>query len=75
MWISFRATIWAYNDHRGSEVFQKMPASTGDGKEIGFATDIAKELESGVVLKEKIHFDSDSSNVLEHVGELHIFGI
>ncbi len=52
-----------------------MPTSAGDGKDVGICTDITQDLERRVMLKEKIHFYAYAADVLEHVGELHIFRI
>lgn len=75
MRIPFRSAVWANDDDRRAKVFDKMPAGTGNSKDVCVCTDVAEYLKSRVVLKEKIHFYAHSANIFEHVGELHIFRV
>lgn len=52
-----------------------MPACARDGEEIEVVADVSQDVESGVVLEEQIHLDGNASNVLEHVGELHVLRV
>lgn len=75
MRISFRATVRADDYNGWPEKFDKVPAGAGNGEDIGVCADVAEDFEGGVMLEEEVHFDADSADVLEHVGELHILGI
>jgi hypothetical protein len=52
-----------------------VPTCAGDSEEVVVCADVAEDVEGCVVLEEEIHFDADSADVLEHVGELHVFGV
>ena len=73
--VPFRAAVWPDDDDGRAEILNEVPAGASDGKDIGIVTDIAEELEGGVVLEEEIHFNANAANVLEHTGELHVFRI
>jgi hypothetical protein len=73
--ISFRSAVRPNNDNRWSKKLDEMPAGTRDGEQVLVIGYVAKDFKGGVVLKKKIHLNANSPNILEHVRELHIFGI
>jgi hypothetical protein len=73
--IPLRATVWADDHDGGAEVLEEVPAGAGDGEKILIVADVAEDLQSGVMLEEQVHFYADAANVLEHIGELHVFRI
>ena len=75
MRVSFGATIRPNDDDGRPEEFDKVPTSASDGEDIGVIADITQDLEGSVVLEKEVHFDADTADILEHVGELHVFGI
>lgn len=52
-----------------------MPTSTSDGKEVQIIVHVAQDLVGGVLLKEEIHLDPNSANILEYIRVLHVFRI
>lgn len=52
-----------------------MPAGTGDGEEVEVVVDVAKDVQSGVMLEKQVHLNTNTPNILEHVGELHVLRI
>ena len=75
MGVALRAGVWTDDDDGRAEEFDEMPASAGDGEDVGVGGDGAEDLEGGVVLEEEIVFDSQAADVFEHMAELHVFGV
>jgi hypothetical protein len=75
MRVTLRTTIRAHDHNTGTEILDKVPARASNREEINVVVDIAEDIKSGVVLKEEIHLNADTSDVLEHVRELHVFGV
>ena len=50
------------------DVLEEYKSLISDSEEINIRIDISEDLEGRVMLKQKIHLDTDSTNVLEHVG-------
>jgi hypothetical protein len=44
-----------------------VPASASNSEKIHVIADIAEDIESCMVLEEKIHLDTNATNVFEHV--------
>jgi hypothetical protein len=75
MGVPFGTAIWSDDCNAWAEILDKVPTSACDCEQIHIVVDVAKDLQCRVVLKEQIHLYAESSNVLEHVGELHVLGI
>lgn len=75
MWVPLRTSVRADNHHRRAQIFDEMPASSRNGEQILIIVHVSKNLQSGMMLEEEIHLDANPSNVLEHIGELHVLGI
>lgn len=75
MRVSLRTAVGANDRDAGTEVLDEVPSGPSDCEEVHVVADIAEDLERCVMLEEKIHLDTQPSNVLEHVGELHVFRI
>ena len=75
MWISLTSCIRSNHHHRGAQEFDKMPSRARNGEEVIVMGHIAEDLESGVVLKEQVHFYTYTTDVFEHVAELHVFRV
>lgn len=75
MRIALRSAIGPYHCDAGTKVLDEVPPSASDCEKIHVVADIAEDLESGVVLEEQVHLDTESSNVLEHVGKLHVLWV
>jgi hypothetical protein len=73
--VALGAAVKTDKNDRGAQVLDKVPACAGDCEEIVVCADVAKDVESCVVLEEQVHFDADAADVLEHVGELHMFRV
>jgi hypothetical protein len=52
-----------------------VPACASDCEQVHVIADVAQNLKRCVVLEEQVHLNAESSNVLEHVGKLHVLGI
>jgi hypothetical protein len=67
MGVSFRATIGPDDDYARTQILDKVPACASDGEKVHVVVDIAEDIESCMVLEEKIHLDTNAANVFEHV--------
>jgi hypothetical protein len=52
-----------------------MPAGTSNSEQVKVVGDIAKYIDSCVMLEEQVHLYTDPANVLEHIGELHVLWV
>lgn len=75
MRIALRSAVGSYDCHARAQILDEMPAGSGNCEEVHVIADIAQDLKRCVVLEEQIHLDAQSSDVLEHVGELHVLGV
>ena len=75
MRVPFRTTVGADDYDSWAEEFDKVPTGPGDGEDIGVRADVAEDFEGGMVLEQEVHFNANSADVLEHIGELHVLGI
>ena len=75
MRVALRATIRTNNCNAGTQVLDKVPACTRNGEKVHVVVDIPQDFQCRMVLEEQIHLDTQSSDVLEHVRELHVFRI
>lgn len=75
MRVPLGASIWADNNDSRTKILDEVPSSPSDGKYVGICVNVAKNFKSGVVLEQQIHFYTNASNILEHVGKLHVFRI
>lgn len=73
--VSLAAAIWADDGDCWAKEFEVVPAGASDGEDVGIIGDIAENLKSGMMSEKEVRVDSDATNVLENVGELHIIGI
>ena len=75
MRVSFASCIWPNDDYRWTKIFDEVPPCAGDCKDVSVGGHCAKDLERGVVLKEKVKLNADAADVLEHIAELHVFWV
>jgi len=75
MRVPLRATIGAHDHNSWTQILDKMPSCTSDSKKIKVITYVAEDVECGVMLKKKIHFNANAANILEHIRKLHMFGV
>jgi hypothetical protein len=73
--IALRPAVGSNDCDAGTKILDEVPPSASDGEKIHVVADIAKDLKGGVVLEEQVHLNTESSNVLEHVGKLHVLWI
>lgn len=75
VWIPLGATIRCDDSDAWAEIFDEVPSSACDCEEIHVVVHIAENFQGGVVLEEQVHLDTYPTDILEHVGELHVFRI
>ena len=75
MRVSLRAAVGTYNHYCWAEILDKVPTGTCDGEDVCICADVSEDLKGSVMLEKQIHFYTDTTNVLEHVRKLHIFGV
>ena len=75
MLIPLRAAIRTNNHDGRSQVLDEMPSGAGDGKDVDVGADISKDFEGSMVLEKQVILYADPTNVLEHIRELHVFGV
>jgi hypothetical protein len=64
--IALGAGIWTDYHDSWAEILDEVPSVSGDGEEISVFADVAEEIMGGVMLEQKIHFNADAADVLEH---------
>jgi hypothetical protein len=52
-----------------------VPTSSSNCEKIHVIVDVAQYVDGGVVLEKEVHFNTNPSNILEHVGELHVIWV
>lgn len=73
--IAFTPRVRSNNSHCRSQELHKMPTCASDGEKISIIGNVAKDFECGVMLEQEVHFDANTTNILEHVAELHVVRI
>lgn len=52
-----------------------MPSSARDCEQISIVGNISKKLQRRMMLKKQVHLNANATDILEHVAELHVFGV
>lgn len=52
-----------------------MPSSTCNGEKVEFVIDVAQNIQGRMMLEEQVHLNTNTSNIFEHVGELHVLWV